>query len=119
MPETTGDVRNQRPRAASVSIGIGTLGWLSPVIAVIGGLLIDSGGSRFAGDGGPNLIWILYLIFGAITAGVLGIVGSLICLVGCGASPYPEKRRPWLLPKIINFPLGLFGLVGALYRIIH
>jgi hypothetical protein len=50
-------------------------------------MLVDSGGGNFAGDGGPNIIWILYLVFGAVAAGLLGLVGSVICLFGCGATP--------------------------------
>jgi hypothetical protein len=104
-----------RPRAATASIVIGIVAWLCPLILVVGGMLIYSGGRGFAGDGGPNLMWIIYFTLGIIATGVLGVVGSLICFFCCGSSPYPELRRPWLLPKILNYPLGLFGLVGGLY----
>ena len=105
-----------RPTAATVSIVLGVLAWLSPVIAFIGGIFIfGSGGGSFAGDGGPNLAGLLYVIFGSIATCILAVIGSLICLFGSGASPYPEQRRPWLLPKIINYPLGLLGLCAGLY----
>ena len=115
MTEQTANPKAPRPRAATISVVLGVLAWLAPLLALVGGMSIYSGGSGFLGDGGPNLIWIVYLTFGAIATGVLGIVGSLICLFGCGASPYPEHRRPWLLPKLLNYPPGLLGFVAGLY----
>jgi len=115
MTESTTNPRKPRPRAATVSIVLGVVAWLAPLIALVGGMSIYSGGRGFAGDGGPNLIWIIYLTVGVIATAVLGVAGSLICLFGCGATPYPEQRRPWLLPKVLNYPLGLVGFAAGLY----
>jgi hypothetical protein len=105
-----------RTKAAVVAILIGSLGWLAPVIALIAGIAIYGGGNA-PGDGGPDLSWIVSLIFGAIATGALGIIGSLIC-VSCGSSIYPDERRAWILPKVLNYPLGLFGIGGALIWLI-
>ena len=108
-------IRNPRPKAAKAAIVIGILAWLAPFITFVGGIFIYPSSGNFAGDGGPNLIGLVYLAFGLLATGVLAFIGALICLFGCGASPYPEDRRPWLLPKLLNYPLGLLSFVAGLY----
>lgn len=111
MIEQTANPKAPRPRAATASVVVGAVAWLSPLIALIAGI----GGSALAGDGGTILIALACFTVGLIATGVLGIIGSLICLFGCGSSPYPEQERPWLLPKVLNYPLGLLGFVGGVY----
>lgn len=59
--------------------------------------------SPFAGT--VNLFFFPYSF---LLTGTLGIVASLLCLF-FGMPLYPEQRRPWLLPKLLSFPLAFFG----------
>ena len=97
-----------RPRAAKLCIAVAVLALLSPIAGFIVGLI------AFAP--GPGLAPLIFMGFGAVVTGVLGIIGSLICLF-CGTPLYPdaEVRRPWLLPTLLNYPIGLLGFVGGLY----
>jgi predicted exporter len=51
-----------------------------------------------------------------LLAGALGIVASLLCLF-FGMPLYPEQRRPWLLPKLLSFPLAIFGAFAGMHFI--
>jgi hypothetical protein len=104
-PQPTGKSQ-RRPVAATVSIVLSVLGWLSPFVGFVAGMI------KY-GPGWSLAPW-LFAGFGAIATCILGILASAICLLRSTPSGEGAARRTWLLAKLLSYPLGILGCIGAL-----